>query len=189
MPGDITTLLRRWQDGDLAAGQEVITRTYPELRRIARRHHRGERAGHTLQTTALLHEAYLRLLRGGPGPVDNREAFFRLMSAEMKRRLIDHARRRLAGKRGAGAALQVLRGTEAVAAAPAFDVETLLERLDSALERLGGEHPRAAQTVQLRFIAGMSVEEAAECLGLSPGTVKRDWAFARAWLAAALGDP
>ena len=107
----------------------------------------------------------------------------------MKRRLIDPARRRLATTRGGGAAHIALSGFEVeIANTTTADVEEMLTRLDSALERLSVEHPRAAQTVQLRFLGGMTTEEAAGCLGLSPGTVKRDWAFARAWLAVALEE-
>ena len=189
MAGDITALLQRWQGGDLAAGDEVVTRTYGELRRIAHLHRRRERSDVSLQTTALLHEAYLRLLRQGPGTVESREAFFRLMAAEMKRRLIDHARRRLAGKRGGGARHEPLRDEVlGPGQRPDGDIEQILARLDIALDRLGGSHPRAARVVHLRFLAGLTTEEAAASLGLSTGTVKRDWTFARAWLAAALID-
>ena len=148
---------------------------------------RHERQGHTLQATALLHEAYLRLLRKGPGPVQNRDAFFRLMAAEMRRRLVDHARRRLTNKRGGG----VLHEPLAVAAnvsslETSGEVEATLGRLDRALNELSGSFPRAARVVQLRFIAGLTTDETATAIGLSPGTVKREWTFARAWLVAAL---
>src|SRR3954447_26860817 len=97
---DISELLGQWRAGNPDAGEEVLARTYEELRRVAHAHLRRERQGHSLPPTALLHEAYLKLLRNGPGSADTREAFFRLMAAEMRRRLVDHARRRLAEKRG-----------------------------------------------------------------------------------------
>ncbi len=174
----------------MKAGEEVIARTYPELRRVAHAHLRRERRGHSLQTTAVLHEAYLRLLRKGPGSVEDREAFFRLMSAEIRRRLIDHARRGLASKRGGG-----VRHEDCDVAALAAridsgnDVEAMLVRLDRALDNLAKSFPRAAQVVQLRFLAGLTVEDTAKELDLSVGTIKREWTFARAWLAAAIDRP
>jgi RNA polymerase sigma factor (TIGR02999 family) len=184
---EITRLLARWKAGDADAGDEVVVKTYRELRRIAHAHLRRERRGHTLQTTALLHEAYVRLLRKGPGSVENREAFFRLMAAEMRRRLVDYARRRLADKRGGGVIHEPLEASALVASLEdADEVEAMLGRLDRALDELNGSYPRAARVVQLRFIAGLTTDETAQAIGLSPGTVKREWTFARAWLAAAL---
>lgn len=101
--GEITVLLEAWKAGDADAGAEVVSKTYAELRRLAHAYLRRERQGHTLPATALLNEAYMRLLRRGPGSAENRQAFFRLMAAEMRHRLVDHARRRLADKRGGGA--------------------------------------------------------------------------------------
>jgi RNA polymerase sigma factor (TIGR02999 family) len=187
MQGNITQLLEAWNQGNADAGAAVVAQTYAELRRVARAYLRRERHGHTLQTTALLHEAYLRLLRTGPGSADTREAFFRLMAAEMRHRLVDHARRRLAGKRGGGAIHETLDSSVvAPALEQSLDVETTMARLDSALEQLTDTFPRAAQVVQLRFLAGLTTDETAQELGLSAGTVKRDWTFARAWLAAAI---
>ena len=189
MPGDITRLLHEWQSGNTAAGDEVVTRTYGELRRVAHGYLRRERVDHSLQTTALLHEAYLRLLRKGPGNVEDRAAFFRLMAAEMRRRLVDHARRRLALKRGGGIIHDPLHDSGvAVPVAEADGGKAMLSRLDGATEDLGRSFPRAARVVQLRFLAGLTTDEAAAALGLSAGTVKRDWTFARAWLAAAIQD-
>ncbi len=169
------------------AGAEVVSRTYAELRRLAHAYVRRERPGTRLQATALLNEAYLRLLRKGPGTADNREAFFRLMAAEMRHRLVDHARRRLAEKRGGGVIHESLQtGTMAIAPENRDDVETSLGRLDAALEQLSAGFPRAAQVVQLRFMAGLTTDETAAALGLSAGTIKREWTFARAWLAAAM---
>jgi RNA polymerase sigma factor (TIGR02999 family) len=187
----ITRLLQRWREGDPHAGALVVELTYEELRRVARAHLRHEYLAQSLSATGLLHEAYLRLLRAGPGTADGREAFLRVMAAEMRRRLIDRARRRLAAKRGGGAPVERL----VDAASPAaFDsspdaLALDLDRLDRALETLLTTEPRAARVVQLRFLAGMTTEEVAAELGVSPGTVKRDWTFARAWLAAAIRGP
>jgi RNA polymerase sigma factor (TIGR02999 family) len=185
--GDITRLLQEWKAGRAEAGEELVSRTYAELRRLARAYLRRERPGHTLQATALLNEAYLRLLPEGPRSVDNREAFFRLMAAAMRQKLVDHARRRLTDKRGGGAVHESLETSAPPAAfEPADDNEARLLRLDRGVRELEASHPRAARVVQLRFIAGFTVEETAVALELSPGTVKRDWAFARAWLTSAL---
>jgi RNA polymerase sigma factor (TIGR02999 family) len=187
--GEITVLLEAWKAGDADAGAEVVSRTYVELRRLAHAYVRRERAGNSLQATALLNEAYLRLLRKGPGSADSRDAFFRLMAAEMRHRLVDHARRRLAEKRGGGAIHESLEtGTFATTPVQADDVEATLGRLDAALEQLSTSFPRAAQVVQLRFMAGLTTDETAAALRLSAGTIKREWTFARAWLAAAM-DP
>lgn len=125
--------------------------------------------------------------RAGLSKAVTREAFFRLMAAEMRRRLVDHARRRLTEKRGGGAIHEPLR-TSAIVAAPEApaDVEATLGRLDHALEQLSASFPRAARVVQLRFIAGLTLDETAAELALSAGTIKREWTFARAWLAAAM---
>lgn len=189
--GDITILLERWRSGNADAAEALVKMTYDELRRLARAHIRRERRGHTLQPTALLHEACLRLLPKGPLSVDSREAFFRLMAAEMRRRLVDHARRRLASKRGGGAVVESLENVhEPPAAAAEDDSKAMLDRLDGALERLGRLYPRTARVVELRYISGLTTEETAAELALSPGTVKREWTFAKAWLAAALeSDP
>jgi RNA polymerase sigma-70 factor, ECF subfamily len=185
VPGDITKLLGEWKAGRLDAGEELVSLTYGELRRLARSYLRRERPGHTLQPTALLNEAYLRLLPEGPRVADSRETFFRLMASEMRHRLVDHARRRLADKRGAGSIAKPL-DTSIVAPEPDIDVEATLDRLDRAVDALGAQHPRAARVVQLRFLAGLTTEETAAELGLSTGTVKREWTFAKAWLAAAM---
>ena len=187
MPGEITTLLERWNAGSSDAREELIAKTYDELRRLARRQLRAERAGHTLQATALLNEVCLRMLPQGPRAAATREAFFRLMAAEMRRRLVDHARRRLADKRGAGAAHVVIDDVLATAsAAPDEPVHASLDRLDQAVLDLAVSYPRAAEVVRLRFMADLTIDEVAVELGISTGTVKREWTFAKAWLAAAL---
>jgi RNA polymerase sigma-70 factor (ECF subfamily) len=186
-PGDVTKLLSEWKAGRPGAGNELVSLTYAELRRLARSYLRRERSGHTLQATALLNEAYLSLLPSGPRAAENREAFFRLMASEMRHRLVDHARRHLAAKRGAGAIVEPLdTSVGIVAPEPDTELETALERLDRAVEQLAAQHPRAARVVQLRFFAALTTEETASELGLSVGTVKREWTFARAWLSAAI---
>src|SRR4051812_34040003 len=140
--GELSHLLERWKQGDLAAGEEVVAQTYAELRRVAHGFVRRERAGQSVQTTGLLHEAYVRLLRRGPGTADTKDAFFRLMAAEMRRRLIDHARRRLAEKRGGRVVHEPLRSS-VVSMPTAEDVEPMLERLDRALGELDRTFPRA----------------------------------------------
>ena len=187
MSGDITKLLGEWQAGHADAGEALVALTYGELRRLARAYLRRERPGHTLQPTALLNEAYMRLLPLGPRVADSREAFFRLMASEMRHRLVDHARRRLADKRGAGSMAKPL-DTAIVAPETDADIEATFGRLDRALDALGAHYPRAARVVHLRFLAGLTTEETAAELELSTGTVKREWTFAKAWLAAAM-DP
>jgi RNA polymerase sigma factor (TIGR02999 family) len=187
MAHDITTLLQQWNAGSTAAGEEVVSKTYDELRRLARGYLRRERPEHTLQATALLNEAYLRLLPAGPRAAATREEFFRLMASEMRHRLVDHARRRLAGKRGSGVRHEAVDGETSLAPSePDDDAAETLDRLDRAIEALAQAHPRAAHVVQLRFIAGLTIDEIAVDLDLSPGTVKREWTFAKAWLAAAM---
>ena len=190
MPEDITTLLGEWKAGNRAAGEAVVSKTYDELRRLARGYLRRERPEHTLQATALLNEVYLRLLPAGPRAATTREEFFRLMASEMRHRLVDHARRRLAGKRGSGVRHEAVDDALPVAASDADDdAGAMLDRLDRAVETLRADDPRAAQVVQLRYFGGLTLEEIAADLQLSVGTVKRDWTFAKASLAAALDTP
>ena len=186
MPGDIT---RSSASGRPATAPPPKPRI-PDLRRIAPSRSllpAPRTPGHTLQPTALLNEAYLRLLPEGPRVADSREAFFRLMAAEMRHRLVDHARRSLADKRGAGILAKPL-DTSIVAPETDIDTEATFDRLDRAIDALNAQHPRAARVVQLRFLAGLTTEETAAELELSTGTVKREWTFAKAWLAAAM-DP
>lgn len=186
---DITILLEQWKSGSTAAGEAVVSMTYDEMRRLARGYLRRERAGHTLQATALLNEVYLKLLPRGPRGAASREEFFRLMAAEMRHRLVDHARKRLAEKRGSGVRHEVIDATTPVAApAPLEDAAAMLDRLDVAVDELRAAHPRTADVVQLRYFAGLTVEEIAQELDLSIATIKREWTFAKAYLAAAL-DP
>lgn len=181
---DLTRLLRAAGEGSTDAQTELLRCMYGELRSMAQARMRGERDGHTLSATALVHEAYLRLFMPGlPESVwgaGDRVAFYRAASAAMRRILIDHARARTAQKRG-GVERQQRIGLDLVAAAENSDPDELLA-LDQALSRLEEVDPRAAEVVRLRFFAGQDFECTAELLNISVRTAKRDWEFARAWL-------
>jgi RNA polymerase sigma-70 factor, ECF subfamily len=181
-PADVTALLSELTKGNPDAGPRLIPLVYDELRRIANGYMRRERTGHTLQATALVHEAYLKLL--GQRSVDwqNRAHFFGIAAQVMRRVLIDHARGHVRDKRGGGAEAVPL--DEALIFSPERSAEFL--ELDSALERLAAMDPRQAKIVEMRFFGGLTVEETAEVLGISPKTVKRDWTVAKAWLHAEL---
>jgi RNA polymerase sigma factor (TIGR02999 family) len=154
---------------------------YAELRAIAAKHLRSERSGHTLQPTALVSEAYLRLRGLGDVPWHDRAHFFAIASRIMRRVLVDYARANLAQKRGAGSPMvQLAEGLQDVAA-PAMDAAQLID-LDRALDQLAAAEPRLSRLVELRFFGGLTIEEVSGLLGCSPRTAKRDWAFARAWL-------
>lgn len=174
----LTELLQAWSAGDTAAREALLPRVYGELRRRANAYLRRERPGHTLQPTALVHEVYLRL---AAQHVDwqSRGHFFGLASRSMRRILVDHARHEGRAKRGGGA-LKVELSEEVAGAAPAGDVD--LEALDAALEELARLDPRQGRIVELRYFGGLSIEETAAVLDLSPATVKRDWTLARAFL-------
>jgi RNA polymerase sigma factor (TIGR02999 family) len=180
---DITRLLARWSGGDPKALAELMPLVYNELRVLAASQMREERADHTLQPTALVHEAYLRLA-GHRAGFRGRIHFYGAAAQAMRRILVDYARSRAAVKRGQREPLVDL---DRVAAA-GIDRQLDLVALDEALDRLTAVAPRAAKVVELRFFGGLSVEEAAAFLDISPATVKRQWSFARAWLYRALGD-
>jgi len=175
---EVTLALQRVTEGDAHALDRVLPLVYEQLRGIAQRALRGERPGHTLTPTALVHEAYLKLVQLERVSWQGRSHFFAACAAEMRRVLIDHARRRSADKRGAGAEHVPLEN--AFAAAHERPAELLA--LDDALVRLAELDARQARVVECRFYAGMDVQETAEALGISPATVKRDWVAARAWL-------
>ena len=181
-PDDVTGWLAHLGH-DPQASHEVYTQLYTELHRLARSHMRRESAEHTLGATALVHEAYLRLINQARVDWRDRAHFFGLVAATMRRVLIDHARRRGSRKRQHAEEAPGL--TIAGSVAPAVD---LLD-LDRALERLAGESARAAQVVEMRYFAGLDIDEVAECLEISPATVKRDWEFARTWMRAELREP
>jgi len=182
---DVTALLARFRQGDHAAEAVLFPLVYAELRRIAARHMRRERPGHSLQPTALVNEAYLRLIGQRAPPWQNRAHFFALASGVMREILIDHARRRRAAKRGDGKApIRLDDPFRPVAVADGLTddhLETLLA-IDQALTQLADLDPRQTRIVELRFFAGMTSKEIAEVLDISDRTVEREWATARAWL-------
>ena len=184
-PGQVTQIL-----DDLSGSnrREVFDRllplVYDELRIIARGRLHHERQGHSLQATALVHEAYIRMLAGDGPSWNDRGHFFSAAAEAMRRILIDHARKRGRAKRGGGRIQVSLGDVEGVAGLPFED----LLALDDAIQRLEGQAPRMAEIVRLRFFAGLSVEETAKALEVSERTVKRDWAVARAWLFEAMRE-
>ena len=180
---DITALLANLRGGDEAAVDALLPLVYDELQALARGQLRGEREGHTLNPTALVHEAYLKLV-GQDANWQNRAHFFGIASLAMRRVLVHYARRRAAEKRGGGVAAVTLEEEAVAHEAPA---EELLA-LDEALTRLGEIAERPAKVVELRFFGGLTQEEAAEALGVSVPTVQRDWQTAKAWLGRTLAD-
>jgi len=185
-PGEqepVTELLLRWRAGDDACLHRLVPLVEGELRRIAHRYMRMERRGHTLQTTALVNEAYLKLVDQAQVDWQNRAQFLGVAARLMRHILVDHARELRRGKRGGGAhALPLDAG---LVFSPAKSAA--LVALDDALNELAGFDPRKAQIVELRYFGGMSVEETADVLGVHPNTVIRDWSLARAWLKRELG--
>ena len=180
-PGEqLTRLLEAWQQGQHGAADELVTLVYAELRRMAKARLRDERPGHTLQATALVHEAWMRLMNQHGASWQNRAQFFAVAAQAMRRILVDHARKRSAVKRGDGTSSVDIDALAHVLSAPLPDDRLLA--LDAALETLAAFDPRQARIVELRFFGGLSVEEAADILGVSPTTVKREWSTARAWL-------
>jgi RNA polymerase sigma factor (TIGR02999 family) len=181
---ETTQLLRAWASGDRAALEQLTPRVYAELRRIAGHFMQGESPGKTLQATALIHEAYLKLIDIKNVDWQHRAHFFAISAQIMRRILLDQARRRVAAKRGGGAARLSLDEIPDPGSGRARD----LIALDDALNALAKVDPRKAEVIELRFFAGLSVEETAEVLKVSPDTVMRDWRLARAWLLAELRD-
>jgi RNA polymerase sigma-70 factor (ECF subfamily) len=176
--GEVTQLLAKWSKGDSNARDAVIPLVYTELRRLAASYLRRERSDHTLEATALVHEAYLRLVGREHGDFESRQHFFAAAAQLMRRILVDHARGRLASKRGSGAARVEL--TEAVAMSREQPEELLA--LDESLTRLASVDPQQGRIVELRVFTGLTVEETAAVMSISPATVKRDWALAKVWL-------
>ena len=175
---DVTALLVEMAKGNQAAQEKLIPLVYDQLKRMARRYMRRERAGHTLQTTALVHEAYLKLVRQQSPNWQGRAQFFGIAAQLMRRILIDHARRHLREKRGGTQVILPLE--EGLAFTPEHSEDLL--KLDEALDRLSKLDPRQSRIVELRFFGGLSVEETSRFLNVSPITVKRDWAVAKVWL-------
>lgn len=180
---NITHLLHEWGAGDQRALDELTPLVYEELRKQAARYLRRERRGHTLQTTDVIHEAYLRLVDANGVHWQSRTHFFAIAANLMRRILVDHARRRDATKRGGSQVRLPL--DEARAVAEGTEVDLLA--IDEALDRLAAIDPQQARVVELRFFSGLTVDETAAALGVSPKTVKRDWSVARAWLRREIG--
>jgi RNA polymerase sigma-70 factor (ECF subfamily) len=175
---DVTVVLEQMRKGDRGAADKLLPLVYDEFRALARHYLAQERANHTLQPTALVHEAYMKLVDQTRVDWQGRSHFFAVAAQAMRRILVDHARSRQRDKRGGGRARVVL--DEAVALSPQKDEDVLA--LDECLERLAALDARQAKVVELRFFGGLSVEEVAEALGVSKRTVEGDWTFARAWL-------
>jgi len=181
---DITRLLKAWGRGDEEALDQLMPLVYTQLRAQARRYMRDERSGLTMQTTVLVHEAYLRLTRAEDVDWHDRVHFFALSAQIMRRILVDAARKRAAAKRGGGALRVDHSSAVDLDQFPTADSDAAsLCALDDALESLAQIDPRRAKVIELRFFGGLSVEETAEALEVSPQTVMRDWRLARAWLA------
>jgi RNA polymerase sigma-70 factor, ECF subfamily len=174
---EVTALLSRLRKGDGAAAKGLIPLVYEELRRIARQLMCEERPDHTLEATALVHEAYFHLIGPGAASWENRAHFFGVAARLMRWILLDHARKRAAAKRDGGRRVEF---TSAIT--PAYEPSTNVLALDEALDRLERLDPRQARIIELRYFAGLDIKETAEVLRVSPATVKRDWVMARAWL-------
>jgi RNA polymerase sigma factor (TIGR02999 family) len=180
----VSRLLADWSKDDPAARDALVAIVYKELRRLAHHYMQGERANHTLQTTALVNEAYLRLTDLTRMQWRDRAHFFAMAATLMRRVLVDHARDRARDKRGGGVVFTALQD-EQVAAPSTIDALAL----DEALDRLTAIDPLHARIVELRYFAGLTIEETSEALRISPATVKREWTWARAWLYHQLGGP
>jgi RNA polymerase sigma factor (TIGR02999 family) len=178
LPGEITQLLIKWGGGDRAAFEELIPVVYAELKRLARRYMGKERVDHTLQTSALINEAYLRLVDSHTIEWQDRKHFFAVAAQIMRHILIDHARSYQYAKRGAGAEKVPIEEAESLR----IEREEELVVLDEALKELEAFDPRKSRITEMRFFGGLTVEETAEVTGLSPVTVMREWRAAKAWL-------
>jgi RNA polymerase sigma factor (TIGR02999 family) len=175
----VSELLAQWKRGDEAALGSLVPLVYDELRRVAHHHLRAERQNHTLQTTGLVHEAYLRLVGNAPLRMDNRTHFFAVASHLMRQILVDYARKHGAAKRGSNCLTVSLEATDAASR----DRDIKLIVLDEALNRLASRDPRQSRiVVEMRFFGGLSIDESSEALNVSRATVKREWTVARAWL-------
>jgi RNA polymerase sigma factor (TIGR02999 family) len=175
---EVTELLRAWRQGDIAALDQLVPLVHAELRRVARSHIRREGAGHTLQATALVHEVYLRLVGLDRLTLNDRTHFFAVAARLMRQILVDHARRKRANKRGGAVTMIGLEEVSPVSQTSIVDVIAL----DQALDALSARDARQCRVVELRFFAGLSIDETAEAIGVSAATVEREWTMARAWL-------
>jgi len=181
---EVTTLLKDWSAGDQSALDKLMPLVYDELRRLAHQHMRREKPGHTLQTSALVNEAYVRLVDQREIQWEGRAHFFGIAARLMRQILVDRARRRNFAKRGGGAIQVSLNEAMTVAQEQSANVIAL----DDALKNLEKKDQRKSRIVELRFFSGMSIEETAAVLKISPGTVMREWTFARAWLRNEMSD-
>src|SRR5262249_30640310 len=179
-PGDLTQLLIAWSQEDARSLEQLTPLVYAQLRRLPHRDINRERPGHTFQTTAVVHEAFLRLLGNPQENWQNREHFYAIAAQMMRRILVDYARANLRAKRGGQTTRVALEDIDAPVTEPALDPDLIA--LDAALEKLAEVDPRRSRVVELRFFGGLSVEEAAHVLHVSPDTVVRDWRVAKAWL-------
>ena len=179
---EVTRLLQQWTEGRQDALDQLVPQVYAELRRLASSYLRRERPNHTLQATALVHEAFLKLIDQRAVRWQNRAHFFGIAAQAMRRILVDHARAHAAGKRGAGDRHVSLDETVVVTGAPDYD----LLALDEVLTRLATIDPQQSRVVELRFFGGLTLEETAEVMQISPATVGREWTLAKAWLYAEL---
>jgi len=177
-PHDVTALLESWSNGDPDALQRLMPLVYDELHRLARNYLRRERPDHTLQSTALVHEAYMRMVNQKTVHWQNRAHFFGVAAQSIRHILVDHARSYQTTKRGSGG--HKLSLDEAIALTEARDIDLIA--LDDALNGLSAVDPQQGRIVELRFFGGLSIEETADVLKISPATVKRDWVMAKAWL-------
>ena len=185
-PGELTQLLIAWSSGDAHALDQLAPLVYAELHRLAHRYMNREHAGHTLQTTALVHEAFLRLIGNPQESWQNRAHFYAIASQMMRRILVDYARANLRAKRGGDMTRIALEGFDLPVSEPALNPDVIA--LDAALEKLAEIDLRRSRVVELRFFGGLNVEETALVLQVSPDTVIRDWRVAKAWLFRYLND-
>ena len=185
----VTRLLLAWSSGEAAASEQLMALVYNDLRQLARGYLRHERAGHTLQPTALVHEAYLRLVDDPQVQWQSRAHFYGVAARVMRRVLVDHARRQAAAKRGGGDRARDIPLEDAdTIPAPDHGGRVDLLALDDALQSFSRTYPRQSEVVELRYFGGLSTREIGEVLQVTERTVSRDWDFARAWLRRALGD-
>jgi RNA polymerase sigma factor (TIGR02999 family) len=183
-PSSVTQLLHEWSTGSRDAFDQLFPLVYDELRRLAAQHLRREHRPSPLQTTALVHEAYLKLVQQNGIRCDSRAHFFGIAAKVMRCLLVDQARVQTAAKRGGGTAPETLE----IAPGVTLPLDVDLIALDEALKQLADADPREAELVELRFFGGLTIDETAEVLRISPATVSREWTMARAWLYACLGD-
>ncbi len=179
----VTVLLAQWKAGDASALKALVPLVYEELHRLAAHYLRGERPGHTLQSTALVNEAYLRLVRQKPGDIDNRAHFIGVAAHIMRQVLVDHARAHRAAKRAGGGRVELRTEDHPRQAA---DVDVIA--LDEAMNNLANHDPDLCRIVEMRFFGGLSVEDSAAAMGVSPATIKPEWAAAKAWMSRELAE-